>query len=282
MDIRNTDPLLKDTLDLVENIEFSDVKPKLEIKQEEQFKIENQEFWKSPAFDVKPKLEPVEASENACNSSFIEKGTLNNQSSTIRNSDLLIEFAENIEFSDNNELKTEIKEEEFKNENHQQFWKSTIFDVKPKLEQIESSETAQAKIKTEPEKFFNSDPEEETLSNESLEIKDEFMWAMKDFVSDNVPRKHIEQQIAEKKKAFECSLNPSKFAQKYQLTKHIVALHENKKPFECSLCPSKFDLKYENGEDVTNTGDLFLLCHKKIKIFCICAFHFCPFHWISG
>ena len=129
MDIKNTDLLLKDALDLVENIEFSDVNPKLEIKQEEQFKIENQEFWKSPTFDFKPKLVPVEASENgqvkiktepeelftnAFNSSFIEKETLG----TIRNSDLLIEFAENIEFSDNVELKTEIKEEQFKNENH--------------------------------------------------------------------------------------------------------------------------------------------------------------------
>ena len=83
---------------------------------------------------------------------------MNNQSSTIRNSDLLIEFAENIEFSDNYELKTEIKEEEFKKENHQQFWKSPIFDVKPKHEHVESSETAEAKIKTKPENSFNNDP----------------------------------------------------------------------------------------------------------------------------
>ena len=53
MDIKNTDPLLKDTLDLVENIEFSDVNPKLEIKQEEQFKIEDHEFRKPPTFDYK-------------------------------------------------------------------------------------------------------------------------------------------------------------------------------------------------------------------------------------
>ena len=107
MDIRNTDPLLKDTLDLVENIEFSDVNPKLEIQQDERFKIENQEFWKSPTFDVKPKLEHVEASENgqvkiktepeelftnAFDSCFIEKETLNSQLGTIRNSDLLIEY----------------------------------------------------------------------------------------------------------------------------------------------------------------------------------------------
>ena len=52
MDIKNTDPLLKDTVNLVENIEFSNVNPKLETKQEERFKIENQEFWKSPTFDV--------------------------------------------------------------------------------------------------------------------------------------------------------------------------------------------------------------------------------------
>ena len=41
-------------------------------------------------------------------------------------------------------------------------------------------------------------------------------------------------------------------------------------------------IKNENGEDVTNTGDLFLLCHKEMKIFCICAFQKCPFHWMSG
>ena len=83
---------------------------------------------------------------------------------------------------------------------------------------------------------------------------------MKEFVSDNVPRKHIEQQIAEKKKAFECSLNPSKFAQKYQLTKHIVALHENKKPFECSLCPYKCVRKGKLDEHIA-------IVHEKKKPF---------------
>ena len=272
MDIRNTDPFLKDTLDLVENIEFSDVKPKLEIKQEEQFKIENQEFWKSPIFDVKPKLEPVEASENGqvkiktepeeffsntCNSSFIEKNTFNSQLGTNRSTDMIIEFAENIEFLDNDVPKTEIKEEEgFKKENQQ-------FDVKPKFEQVESSETAQAKIKTRPEKLF-SNHQEETLNNKSLEIKDEFMWAMKDFVCNNVPPKNTSQHTAEirnkkmpfecslddlnkhsavvqeKKKPFECSMCPLKFTQKRYLTHHIADEHEKKKPFECSMCPLKF------------------------------------------
>ena len=247
--------MLKDTLDLIENIEFSDVNPKLEIKQEEQFKIENQEFGKSPTFDVKPKIEPVEASENgqvkiktepeelftnAFNSSFIEKETLNSQLGTIRNSDLLIEF------SDNNELKTEIKGEKFKNENHQQFWKSPIFDVKPKLEQIESSETAEAKIKTEPEKCFNSDPEEETLNNESIEIKDEFMWAMKDFVCNNVPPKNTSQhtdEILNKKVPFEYSLG--------DFDKHSAVVHEKKKPFECSMCPLKFTQESNFIEHIT-------------------------------
>ena len=310
MDVRNTE-LLKDTLDSVENIEFSDVNPKLEIKQEEQFKIENPEFWKSPTFDDKPKLEQVEASEtaqakietevsenglvkiktepeelfsNTCNSSFIEEITLNSQLGTNRNSDLLIKFAESIEFSDNAELKTEIKEEEeFKKEN-KQFWKSPIVYVKPKLDQVQSSETAQAKIKTEPEKFLNNDPEVETLNNESLEIKDEFMWAVKDFVSDSVPPRNMEQQIAvinekkspfdcslvdlnkhnyvehEKKKPFDCSLCPYKSGCKGDLKKHIAAVHEKKKPFEWSMCPSKF---FAKGNLTVHIASL----HEKKKLF---------------
>ena len=60
MDIRNSDLLL----DFVETIEFSEnLIPKKEIKEEEGLKIEKQEFSKTPSFDVKPKLEPVEASE---------------------------------------------------------------------------------------------------------------------------------------------------------------------------------------------------------------------------
>ena len=63
MDIRNSEQL-RDTIDLVENIEFSEnLIPKKEIKEEEGFKIENQEFSKIPAFDFKHKLEPVETSE---------------------------------------------------------------------------------------------------------------------------------------------------------------------------------------------------------------------------
>ena len=68
------------------------------------------------------------------------------------------------------------------------------FDVKPKLEQIETSETGQVKIKTEPEESVGND-EIETLCYESIDIKDEFMWSMKDIVSDNVPPKNIEQEI---------------------------------------------------------------------------------------
>ena len=91
----------------------------------------------------------------------------------IRNSDMLketINFVENIEFSDN--IKTEIKEEEGLD---QEVWIHQPFDVKPKIEPVEASETVQAQIKTEPE-FFSND-ETETLSNESIEIKDEFSWA---------------------------------------------------------------------------------------------------------
>jgi hypothetical protein len=122
----------------------------------------------------------------------------------IENSDLLketilqtVNFVENIDFSHNIQPKTEIKEEKgFDKE----VWKYSPFDVKLKLGQVEAGE---AKIKTEPE-------EAQTFCNESIEINDEFMWTMKDFVSDNVPPKNIEQRIAavnEKKKSFECYLN---------------------------------------------------------------------------
>ena len=61
-----------------------------------------------------------------------------------KKSDLLketIKFVENIEFSDNVDPKTEIKQE---------VWKSSSVDVKPKLEQVELNyETGQAKIKND-------------------------------------------------------------------------------------------------------------------------------------
>ena len=159
----------------------------------------------------------------------------------IRNSEQLrdtIDLVENIEFSENLIPKKEIKEEEgFKIEN-QEFSKIPAFDFKHKLEPVETSEIGQAKIKTEPEEFFSND-QAETLSNESIEIKDEFMWAMKDFECSNVPPKNIEQHTAvihEKKKPFVCSMCPSKFATKGILKKHIAAMHENKKTFVCSLC----------------------------------------------
>lgn len=113
----------------------------------------------------------------------------------IKNSDLLKEtndFVENIEFCDNIQPKAEIKEEEGFN---QEVWKSLPLDIKPKLEQIEASKTGQVKIKTEPELEFFGNDETETLCNESIDIKNEFMWAMKDFESDNVPSTNIEQQI---------------------------------------------------------------------------------------
>ena len=96
----------------------------------------------------------------------------------IENSDLLketINFVENIKFSEF-QPKIEIKEEEGLD---QEVWKSSPFDVKPKLEQVETSDTGEAKIKTEPEEFFSHN-ETETFCNESIDIKDEFMWAMKD------------------------------------------------------------------------------------------------------
>ena len=194
----------------------------------------------------------------------------------IENSDLLketINFVENIEFSDKIQPKTEIKEEEGLD---QDVWKYSTFDVKPKLEQIEASETGEAKIKTEPEEFFSND-ETETLCNESIDIKDEFMWTMKDFVSDNgpldnVPPRNIEQQIAavhEKKKAFECSLCPYKVDRKGVLNKHIAAVHEKKKPFVCSMCPTKFT---EKGSLDKHIGAV----HEKKKPFecSMCSFKF--------
>ena len=99
----------------------------------------------------------------------------------IENSDLLkktINFVGNIKFSEFLP-KTEIKEEEGFD---QEVLKYSPFDVKPKLEEMEASETGEAKIKTEPEEFFSNDGTE-TLCNESIEIKDEFMWTMKDFLS---------------------------------------------------------------------------------------------------
>ena len=49
MDIENSD-LLKETINFVENIEFSEFQPKIEIKEEEGL---DQEVWKSSPFDVK-------------------------------------------------------------------------------------------------------------------------------------------------------------------------------------------------------------------------------------
>jgi hypothetical protein len=199
----------------------------------------------------------------------------------IKNSDLLKEtndFVENIEFCDNIQPKAEIKEEEGFN---QEVWKSLPLDIKPKLEQIEASKTGQVKIKTEPEEFVGND-ETETLCNKSIEIKDEFMWAMKIFVSYNVPSKNNEEKIVavpEKKSTvrftlkagennprknlalqkrpykceniadvhendmpFVCSGFPSKLPPKHQSSRHIAAVNEMKKAFECSLCPYKVGL----------------------------------------
>ena len=59
MDVNNN--FTKETINFVENIEFSEFQLKTEIKEEEGL---NQEVWKPSPFDVKPKLEQVEASEN--------------------------------------------------------------------------------------------------------------------------------------------------------------------------------------------------------------------------
>ena len=56
MGIENSD-LLKETINFVETIEFSEFQPKTEIKEEEGL---DQEVWKSSPFDVKPKLEQVQ------------------------------------------------------------------------------------------------------------------------------------------------------------------------------------------------------------------------------
>ena len=175
------------------------------------------------------------------------------------------DFVENIEFSDSVTTKTEMKEEDqFKKENHED-WKSPLFDFKPKLEQIEASETGLVEIKTESEEFFSND-QTETLHTESLEIKDEFMWTMKDFVSNNDSPKYIEQHIApvhEKKNPFECSLCPYKTGRKGDFNKHVANVHEKKKPFECSLCPYKTGRKCDFNRHVANV-------HKKKKPF-VCS-----------
>ena len=232
----------KELISFVENIEFSDnTIPKREIKDEKGF---NQEVCESSSFNVKPKLEQVEASEN------IEVKIENDPSKEI------ISFVENIEFSDSIMPKNEIKEEEGR---YQEVWKSQP------IEQKEAFETSQAEIRTEPEEFFSVD-DTETLCTES-------------FVCDNVPPENIEEQIVaahEKERAFECSLCTYKVGRKEQLNRHIAivhekeklfkcfvllsddvppkiieqeivaaAAHEKKKPFECSLCPRKFGRKGE-------------------------------------
>ena len=58
-----------------------------------------------------------------------------------------IEFVENIEFSEIIQLKSDSKEKEGFDEEVQ---KSLPWDVKPKLDQKEDSETGKVKIKTEP------------------------------------------------------------------------------------------------------------------------------------
>ena len=180
----------KEIVGFVENIEFSDnTIPKREIKDKKGF---DQKICKSSPFDVKPKLEEVEAQIK--NDPFRET----------------IDFFDNIEFSDNIMPKNEIKDEEGRN---QEVWKSQPF------EQKEASETSQAEIGTEPEEFFSVD-DTETLCTES-------------FVSDNVA-------VDEKKNNFECSLCQRKFGLKHNLNMHIAVVHEKKKPFECSMCPSKF------------------------------------------
>jgi len=73
------------------------------------------------------------------------------------------------------------------------------FDSETEIEFREASKISQFEIKTEPEEFFNDAMETEEIfdNDESIEVKDEFILAMKDFVSDNVPPKNIEQQIAD-------------------------------------------------------------------------------------
>ena len=71
LNILNSD-LLRDTIEFAENIEFSDnFKPKIEIEDEKESKIENQEFGKSTQFYVKPKLEPKESSERPLNVLYV-------------------------------------------------------------------------------------------------------------------------------------------------------------------------------------------------------------------
>ena len=253
-DTRNSN-LLEDTIGFVENIEFSEnVMPKKEIKKEEGFKEENQDqSWKSPPFDVEPKLEQVEASETGqikiktepkgffsktCDSRFIEEATLNSQMG-IRNSDLLrktIDFVENIKFSDNILPKTEIKKEEVFKEENKEICKSPLFDIdrlENKLEQVEASEIGQTKIKSEPEpKEFFSDEQAKTLT---------------DTESNNAPL----NAVHEKNKPFECFLCLCNFSHRDNLTLHISVVHGMKKIFECSLCKYKSGHKYQMINHIT-------------------------------
>jgi hypothetical protein len=86
----------KEIISFVENIEFSDsIIPKNEIKEKKGF---DQEVWKSSPFDVKQKLDQVEAYDSS-------KET--------------ISFVENIEFSENIIPKQEIKEDKGFNTVHE-------------------------------------------------------------------------------------------------------------------------------------------------------------------
>ena len=156
----------------------------------------------------------------------------------VENSDVLketINFVENIEFSEF-QLKTKIKKEEGLN---QEVWKPSPFDVKPKFEQLEACEIDESKIKAESEEFFSND-EAETLCKESLDIKDEFMWAIKDFVSDNDPTKNIEDKIIAVPENKPIVIFTGKAGENNYKCQNIADVHENEKPFVCSSCPSKF------------------------------------------
>ena len=264
--------------------------PKTEIKKEEGFKEKNQDqSWKSPPFDVEPKLEQVEASETGqikiktdpkeffsktCDSRFIEEATLKSQT-VIRNSDLLMkttDFVENIEFSDNVIPKTEIKKEEGFKEDNQEIWKSPLFDLdrlENKLEQVEATETGQTKVKSEPDpKEFFSDDQAKTLTDSESnnvpltavhEKNKQFKCSLCqcNFSHRGNLTQHIAAVHEMKKKFFECSLCKYKTGCRSHMINHIAAVHEKKKPFECSLCPRKL------GKKSTLTGHITFVHEKK-------------------
>ena len=207
----------KEIISFVKNVEFSDIIPKIEIKEEKGF---DQQVRKSSSFDVKPKLEQLEASER--NEVKIE----NDPSKEI------ISFVENIEFSDIIPKK-EIKEETGFN---QDFWKSSPFDIKQKLEQVEASETGQAKIKYDPFK-------------ETIDFAKNIEFSDHDEIKKEIKKEEVMDQEVRKSSSFDIKpkLEASEVKIKNYPFKEIVSFVENIQ-FSESI-EFKTEIKEEEGMD---------------------------------